>query len=106
METKITHTPGPWNVRNHGDTNLYTVEQTDGQLRSIIAEIREAWLCPEHVGDGNQAPRIARLIAAAPEMLEALKQANEQLGNDPRWKVSTLRLDVIRAAIAKATGQD
>jgi hypothetical protein len=29
-------------------------------------------------------------------MLEALKEAFAALGKDPRWKVSTLRLDIIR----------
>lgn len=43
-----------------------------------------------------------RLNQAAPDMLEALKEAFAALGKDPRWKVSTLRLDIIRGAIAKA----
>jgi len=71
METK--HTPGPWIVRDHEDQNKFTVEclTHHDSLRSIIAEVRETWLCPEHVGEGDQAPRIARLIAKAPLLDEA-----------------------------------
>lgn len=47
----------------------------------------------------------ARLIASAPELLEALEAVDQALGNDPRWKVSTLRLDIVRVAIAKAKGE-
>lgn len=43
-----------------------------------------------------------RLNKAAPDMLKALKEAYAALGKDSRWKVSTLRLDIIRGAIAKA----
>jgi hypothetical protein len=39
---------------------------------------------------------------AALDMLNALKEAFAELGKDSRWKVSTLRLDIIRPAIAKA----
>ena len=39
---------------------------------------------------------------AAPDVLEALTEAFAALGKDPRWKVSTLRLDIIRGATAKA----
>lgn len=43
-----------------------------------------------------------QLNEAAPDMLKALKEAFAALGKDPRWKVSTLRLEIIREAIAKA----
>ena len=43
-----------------------------------------------------------QLNQAAPDMLKALKEAYIALGKDSRWKVSTLRLDIIMPAIAKA----
>lgn len=62
-------TPGPWMYRPVVLDQEYTVERIDEDLRSKIAVCRDFNLCPEHGGtiEGN-----ARLIAAAPEMAEAL----------------------------------
>ena len=57
--------------------------------------------------DGGNSMLTDDRLKAAPDMLEALKEAFAVLGKEPRWKVSTLRLDTIRGAIAKAEqGQD
>lgn len=67
------HTPGPWKI----------VKSKFGDL-SIKSEV-----------EAN-----ARLIAAAPELLEACKRAFDQTDKDARpadW-------EMLRAAIAKATG--
>ena len=44
----------------------------------------------------------ARLIAAAPELLEACKKAEGWLSG---WASAEPYIDVLRAAIAKATGE-
>jgi len=84
------HTPGPWvaeciGVSSHGPDGVDVYEVTNGYTR--IAE---------HVSEAD-----ARLIAAAPELLEALQKiANVD-------KVPMLASEVIavaKAAIAKATG--
>ena len=105
------HTPGPWKVRvsHNGALRGYSIEHEDETLRSIVARNWEHELCEEH---GNSLPN-ARLIAAAPELLEVLVDVQT-------WLETNLRLGKINcgtanresdlvsqlsAAIAKATGQ-
>ena len=98
------HTPGPWKVRvsHNGALRGYSIEHEDETLRSIVARNWEHELCEEH---GNSLPN-ARLIAAAPELLEAL----EAVLPDLEHYVAThgpgpdKRLAAAREAIAKATG--
>ena len=93
------HTPGPWKAIGdfiHTSDNLpfvlaYTPEQQDG--------------VPVGDRDAN-----AQLIAAAPEMLAALKrlvdllEVMRGLGDTP-IKGWSKRVEAARAAIAKATGE-
>ena len=98
------HTPGPWKVRvsNNGALRGYSIEHEDETLRSIVARNWEHELCEEH---GNSLPN-ARLIASAPELIEAL----EAVLPDLEHYVAThgpgpdKRLAIARAAIAKARG--
>jgi hypothetical protein len=63
-------------------------------------QVAQACSHPERaVRDAN-----ARLIAAAPEMLEALRQCEEALSNDRTFNGGPLHAQA-RAAIAKATGE-
>ncbi len=110
------HTPGPWTVR--GEPDLLCVTDTDG--RYIVDRF---WLgkWPEWQNVAN-----ARLIAGAPDLLEACEQIAPLLGG---WREVIAGLDdmpkdevlgkamwacldqideagkLIRAAIAKAQGQ-
>lgn len=77
MTTKIKHTPGPWylDLNKNGGDWTYIIRQ-ESPLPSIkpglhIAELNKNLVRPEtgHV-EAN-----ARLIAAAPKMLLALKEA-------------------------------
>ena len=93
------HTPGPWKVakpsRSHANGNpMY------GLVGPEIVADYEDWGFTE----AN-----ARLIAAAPDLLEALKEANKELEylNDPKGFVSMRQeriMEKARAAIAKASG--
>ena len=82
------HTPGPWRssgrwvVAGKGDDAEFIAE-TDAP-RFDFARYERA--CED-----------ARLIAAAPEMLEALEDLTAAAPNDPCWQRA-------RAAIAKARG--
>jgi len=62
-ETKQAHTPGPWEVAGHGN---YVRSRSGG---FAVAQSEEL---PGQ--DGEERNANARLIAAAPEMLEALKE--------------------------------
>jgi hypothetical protein len=86
------HTPGPW-IWADGHNGLFGAGPDNTVLEYEPYE--GMWLGYER-RDAN-----ARLIAAAPELLEALTRAADLLARDPKhdaaWKQA-------RAAIAKATG--
>lgn len=91
------HTPGPWEVR-----------ERDGVL-SIHAPGNT---CPAQInGDPSYLPEIrlnARLIAAAPDLLEALQAVMASCGAEGRYSALELHdaANRARAAIAKATGSE
>jgi len=105
------HTPGPWKVLNARKEDwlgrpleYWTVTADDG----------DKWLCaspewdPEHEAESEAN---ARLIAAAPELLEAIVLAlpyvTDAEGFPEQFKPGVVARHVaqIRAAIAKATGE-
>lgn len=94
------HTPGPWHVAEEMDDDdnvLYTVEADNLPVADIY---RKA----EHEAN-------ARLIAAAPELLEALKELIawdlESLPGEVSLGYSGIEQDIAhaKAAIAKALGE-
>ena len=91
-----THTPGPWTI-------------TDGQNHRVYLINHGRDAVGETVYTDTRNPADARLIAAAPDLLAALKnilrehdalQMAEGRTGD-RWPATTRA----RAAIAKATGE-
>ena len=96
------HTPGPW-------------RPTFGQLVRVFPKGSNSPICGVHIRgkfvgkqkrSHEEADANARLIAAAPDMLEALKEIETRLSGDGYVdsddKVAGLMS--IRAAIAKAEG--
>ena len=79
------HTPGPW----------HTAGEQGVQIRSAKDQIAKVWTMR-----GNEWKANARLIAAAPELLEALKLARSIIGHP-----DDAHTQMIDAAIAKATGE-
>lgn len=88
------HTPGPWVYRQSFDArrDIWTATDATGH-RELVATIPDA--------DGDHVNADARLIAAAPELLELVLDALD----DPDVDIlgSEWARDA-RAAIAKATG--
>ena len=101
------HTPGPWFI---DIDQPYIFIRAKGQSRPITALV------------SRNADDNARLIAAAPEMLEALILALEELDGWPeelrerwkgyetgkrKWEIDDAQavVDAIRAAISKAKGK-
>lgn len=101
METK--HTPGPWRVVNYQDKNDVPRVVSDKGGIAVLCINRYLG----EAGPSKQEQINAALIAAAPELLEALK-AMVAIWEGPR-ELAALRFakSVIdaRAAIAKATGE-
>ena len=90
------HTPGPWVVND-----LYAETEIRGPQNSgaMIAVVSPWGIAAD---EPNPQRANARLIAAAPELLEALIVAQQWIcGNVPRQKAYSLA--AINAAIAKAT---
>lgn len=93
------HTPGPWYVVDR-NWELSTVFSSSGD------EIARCLIAPEADDDiGEKFERIkeanARLIAASPDLLQALIDTLDAL---ECWTGSDVRIGQARAAIAKATG--
>jgi hypothetical protein len=71
MTTK--HTPGPWTIEPHGATTALYADRDDGSHGFRGINLRHGLrLMNLDDGDSNFEAN-ARLIAAAPELLEALK---------------------------------
>jgi hypothetical protein len=93
------HTPGPWQVNSNDPLHVC---DADGESRgcSPIAFVQVG-------NDGRWTAKAnARLIAAAPDLLEALKEAFQAFAHDadgPVWADSTIAK--ARAAIRAATGK-
>ncbi len=101
-ETKVAeHTPGPW--RSTGfeyepEAGWFVREARDSRYLAI-ASVRCTYRETEEI-EAN-----ARLIAAAPELLEALERALIFIGNTEDEFGDNLECgDIARAAIAKARG--
>lgn len=99
------HRPGPWilsetSVVRHGDTKPTQIgEIFCNRNNKLIAEIPDYCCQPEDV---EQDMADARLISAAPELLEALQMAMEIGDQCSRGFLNQFQAKA-RAAIAKAT---
>lgn len=115
MTGKKQHTPGPWNV-----SDVFNVPVGPGD---IPEKAPSAWIDRAHDGIGitfcAHLPRERiladqRLIASAPEMLEALDELVAEFDADVEeyesqqgsgYVPDTFGIELARAAIAKATGK-
>lgn len=89
------HTPGPWVVKGEPSDLLCVV---DHDSRYIVDRFKLGGRgIEEHLAN-------ARLIAAAPELLTALKQAAPYLYNVP-LEGALEAWEIARTAIAKAEGR-
>lgn len=111
--TQTKHTPGPWTAHNmvHAEGRPMTPDEIGEYVANSVRmspETRFLFISAEqdggdvdvcHVGNGPKGPFNARLIAAAPELLEALKIAVSCASPGDFW------VHDARIAIAKAEGR-
>lgn len=96
---KHTHTPGPWRFYLQGDSTRYIVTKSRvGAAGSSYDDVAHVDVKRTEEGEAN-----ARLIAAAPELLAALRAFVDgvQVGPETSYK-DRERILAARAAIAKA----
>lgn len=99
--TTATHTPGEWRAvfrgmdqaANWASRIPYAIERVVGNAVQPIADV-----CDQPEAEGN-----ARLIAAAPAMFAALKQAQAQLVFADRLLDCQDEIDAVTAALAAAS---
>ena len=89
------HTPGPW---EHNDTDMLQVQGRVMGYSVPISLIQKRSVGP------MQAKANARLIAAAPELLEALKQLVNRFEQSGAYDHDHT-IELAQSVIAKAEGQ-
>jgi hypothetical protein len=92
----MSHTPGPWKIERHYDPGYKNIS---AQKHTALAQV--VW-CMEDEDRSPECEANAHLIAAAPELLDALEnllKVHEGEGGTQHHAG-----DMARAAIAKATG--
>lgn len=93
------HTPWPWRVERQNPSPTTGEWMIAGSKPGYLAEVRDC-------GSGDVKAN-AQLIASAPDLLEALQKAQQ----DINWMLNNKQFlngevfDYIDAAIAKATGK-
>jgi hypothetical protein len=91
------HTPGPWEIKRHFDPGYKNIS---AQKHTALAQV--VW-CMEDEDRSPSCEANAHLIAAAPELLEALEAL---VLDESKEYIPTRLWDVARSAIAKAKGHD
>lgn len=95
-DTRITHTPGPWKTAIDRNGRIYVLMDDD-----VAAEVCE--VCTENLDDVRQGDADARLIAAAPQLLAALRAflAAEALIDDEYYTAVADAEHTARALLAR-----
>lgn len=101
------HTPGPWTATTRITGDEISPEETHVELirkPGVMGQESIKGICLVHSWGIRDAEHHAnaRLIAAAPDLLEALVEARDVI--DSKIGLTDAILDQIRAAIARAEG--
>lgn len=102
MAETVKHTPGPWKLLTVGDRNrLCPADKNNQSILTLEDEGNSTFACVYEEADAN-------LIAAAPDLLEALKLfiRSEKMardGNPPTGADELIELG--ESAVAKAEGR-
>jgi hypothetical protein len=104
-ETK--HTPGPWGMRLSDNATPFIHHGKDALLYDIDDPDHLVCVMPAEITRGFNSFANARLIAAAPELLEASEAIIERW-DSTQWtwaEHTSVLIHRLRAAIAKAKGE-
>jgi len=94
IQRVVQHTPGPW---------FYEISDNCESEFTIHSDYSQIGMIERWNGDDDQevmaeAEANARLVAAAPDLLEALEQAVQALNTAPRFAVPHLSTDSYQIA--------
>lgn len=99
----MSHTPGPWRATGPTGEKMQSYSQPWGVTGTGEHQMQLVCGCFGDIGGAVVAEANARLIAAAPTLLEAAERALELIEKGaPGWGVAK---DLLRAAIYEARGQ-
>ncbi|MBI8834272.1 hypothetical protein JEZ99_32340 [Pseudomonas aeruginosa] len=108
--SKQSHTPGPWGIeRLHGEINLISCNERDGAAKDmgivyVLARDVGGMIHGEQFDDRSEVEANARLMAAAPDLLEALQELHDVACRCDSWEsFPSDPLEKALAAIQKAT---
>ena len=99
----MSHTPGPWNVARTQSTHSHPT-----RFWETLVESSDGLVAVGHGLTHQESDANAALVAAAPELLAALKTIAENSAEENEWDaVEKLHANetLARAAIAKAEGR-
>jgi hypothetical protein len=88
----MNHTPGPWRQHTDGEKTYASVRGRNGQC------VADCGSRSDVVAQAN-----AKLIAASPDLLEALMDVFKTA--EDGGKISDINWTLLRVAVAKATGE-
>lgn len=91
------HTPGPWSVEKCVANHLHPYYEQGTIIQTVDSEVADECIATIEVSERDEAN--AYLIAAAPELLEALEGLVENIPHH-----DSVSWDKAHAAIAKAKG--
>jgi len=103
---KTTHTPGPWRITGPNGPNIRA--DTDLGTGALIATVEHHWHTRQPYAkfetSGTELDANARLIASAPDLLQALRVLTGFAAAHGGDILVKEHLKLARAAIEKATG--
>jgi len=94
------HTPGPWRISAESQSIVEQDNQAIGSVLGLLIATAHGYTDSGYFPDDDEGVSNARLIAAAPELLEALKHCVELMENGGTWTVRDQ--NAAHEAIAKA----
>ena len=100
------HTPGPWQIKSQHEPHLI-IANVDGETVAGVTSYSFDFIASleDEYGEMTSGAN-ARLVLAAPELLEAAQRTLNSIANTEGELAMTLESgDMLRAAIAKATGR-
>jgi len=102
----MSHTPGPWKFEVVDETDSFLgCKRLDGGSGSTVIDLSNEWTGYPECGQDLQmtiSKDDAALIAAAPEMLEALERIRDESGP---FNLGEMR-KLVESAIRKARGEE